>query len=86
LAADPPVPRAMLRAARAGLGLTVVDLARRAGVGEETVRRVENGAGRRKGGAATHAKLRAALEAAGATFLPADAERGPGVRFREQGR
>ena len=62
--------------ARAGLGLSLHDLAAAASVGVNTVSRFENGGNTET---RTIQRLRAALEAAGATFLPAD-DHGEGVR------
>lgn len=68
-----------LRAARAGLDLSITALAKEAGLGVNTVARAE------KGGAkslipANAGLLKATLERLGVTFL-ADDGHGPGVRF-----
>lgn len=73
------------RAARGILGWSVRDLADKAGVGVNTVSRFENS------GEAMHStvtKMQAAMEAAGAIFIPAGAyqgDGGPGVRLRSAG-
>ena len=64
--------------ARAGLGLSVRDLADKAMVGVMTVSRFENGSNAES---LTIKRLQAALEAAGATFLPDDGT-GEGVRVK----
>lgn len=60
---------------RVGLQIKVVELARLAGIGKNSVTRFEKG---RHTGAATIRKIENALERAGATFF-ADAAGGPGV-------
>lgn len=71
----------LCRMARAGLGMSNSDLAAAAGVGVNTISRFEQGGGARQSSVLA---IRAALEAAGATFL-ADKEvsilGGPGVRL-----
>lgn len=59
--------------ARAGLDITVRDLARMALVGVNTVVRFENGS---KSGELTVKRIKAALEAAGAKFTSDDREFG----------
>jgi len=66
--------------ARAGLKLTVRDLATLAMVGVNTVTRFEGGGNTET---LTIRRLQAALEAAGATFLPEDGK-GDGVRVKRQ--
>jgi len=61
------------------LGWTIRDLAEKAGVHRNTVTNIETG--RYRGDPATVAAIRAALEAAGVEFLPAD-NGGPGVRLK----
>ncbi|RYE61274.1 MAG: XRE family transcriptional regulator [Hyphomicrobiales bacterium] len=69
-----------IKMARAGLGISVRVLAERSKVAESTIHRFEAN----KGGmhASTLDRLTSALEAAGATFVPADAHGGPGVRLK----
>jgi transcriptional regulator with XRE-family HTH domain len=69
---------AQSRMARAALGLGVRDLAKAAGVSPDTVARLERGEELRP---ATVAAIRAALEAAGAVFIPENGG-GAGVRLR----
>ena len=78
-----------LRAGRALCGWSQSDLAKEAGVGVVTVRRIETAESlddldvRRDG---TLKKLVEALEADGVTFLSGDEPGGPGVRRRKYGR
>lgn len=73
---------AQLRAARAMAKMTRADLARAAGVSEETVKRIENTEGRISANTTTVAALRSALGSRGVIFVPENG--GPaGVRFRE---
>lgn len=69
-----------VRMARAGLGLSVRELAERSGVADSTILRFETG----KGAILTTnmARIQKALEEAGVLFLPADPTGGPGVRLR----
>lgn len=68
-----------IRMARAALGFSVRELAERSGVADSTILRFETG----RGGilAANLNRLQLALEDAGVTFIPADANGGPGVRL-----
>ena len=70
-----------IRAARALLGIGQGDLAKLAGVGVGTVKRLES---RDEMGTSigTLLSVKRALEAAGVAFIDEDAERGPGVRLR----
>ena len=71
-----------MRAARAMLRLSALDLARLSKVGVATIRRVEVIDGEIPVTAANEAAIRQALEAAGIEFI--DEERaGEGVRFRK---
>ncbi len=72
---------AQCRMARGALSWSLKDLAERAGVGINTVSRLEGGAETLTG---TVAKLRAAFESAGVEFIPED-NGGPGVRLRKGG-
>jgi transcriptional regulator with XRE-family HTH domain len=74
-----PLTPAQCRAARALLDWTQDELAARAGVGRSTVRGFEGGQHMLQ--RATSAAIRQALEAAGVTFLEAEADAGPGVRL-----
>jgi transcriptional regulator with XRE-family HTH domain len=71
---------AQIRMARAALGFSVRQLAEASGVADSTILRFETG----KGGilAANLGKLQSTLEAAGVSFIPADANGGPGVRLQ----
>jgi transcriptional regulator with XRE-family HTH domain len=73
-----------IRAARALLGLSQAEIAALAGVSVPTVKRAE-GAGKVNASADAIAAIRAALEAAGAVFLPENGN-GPGVALRKLGR
>lgn len=70
-----------IRMARAALGISVRELAQRAGVADSTILRFETG----RGGilAANLNRLQLALEEGGVIFIPADPEAGPGVRMRK---
>lgn len=74
------VSPAQIKMARAGLSISVRVLAERSKVAESTIHRFEAS----KGGmqVSTLERLQSALEAAGATFLPADSSGGPGVRLK----
>jgi transcriptional regulator with XRE-family HTH domain len=64
---------AQIRAARALLGWSQIQLARRAGVGLATLQRVEQNEGLVKGNFATILKIQKALEHAGIQFTEDDA-------------
>jgi transcriptional regulator with XRE-family HTH domain len=68
------------RMARAAVGWGVRDFAREAGVAVDTISRLERG---EEIMPRTLAAIRAALEAAGVEFIPANGG-GPGVRLRER--
>jgi transcriptional regulator with XRE-family HTH domain len=70
---------AQVRAARALLGWTAKELARKANVGISTVQRIENAAGPPNVQVANLASIQSALEAAGIEFTNGDA---PGIRMR----
>jgi transcriptional regulator with XRE-family HTH domain len=72
-----------IRAARAMLRIEQRELARRAGVSLETVKRIERSRGPVSTLAATAEALRGALEQAGVIFIAEDSE-GPGVRLRKR--
>jgi transcriptional regulator with XRE-family HTH domain len=76
------VPR-QIRAARALVGLSQHEVARRAGIGIATVRRIEAAVEEITGTAQTVSKIQRALETAGIIFIDQDEERGPGVRLRK---
>jgi len=63
---------AQIRAARALLGWSQDQLARRAGVGLATLRRIEQTEGIVKGNFATVLKIQKALEQAGIQFIESD--------------
>lgn len=72
---------AQLRAARALLRWSAEELAERTKVGVATLRRAENIDGPVGMTAANQSVVRAALEAAGVEFIPANGG-GPGVRLK----
>jgi len=69
-----------VRMARAALGWGVRDLAKHAGLSANTVSRFENDFGAM---VETLARIQETLETAGIAFIPADQQRGPGVRLRD---
>jgi len=73
-----------IRAARALLGWSQVELAAAASVGVATVRRLETAGTEIRGSVDTVWKIQRALESAGIEFIPAEAGRGPGVRLRRE--
>ena len=73
---------AQIRAARGLLALSQAELAEMASLSVASVKRLETAAGVR-GAAETIWKIQKALEAAGVEFLPEEAGRGPGVRFKQ---
>lgn len=72
---------AQIKMARAGLGISVRELAERSGVADSTILRFESGRGSIL--ASNLARIQTALEAAGITFIAADATGGPGVRLAD---
>lgn len=72
---------AQIRAARAALRMSSAELARVAGVGQQTIKRFELVDGIPPSRSATLAAVRAALEDAGVEFV-GSAEDGPGIRMR----
>lgn len=75
---------AQLRAARALVGWTRADLAKKSGTSAPTVQAFEALGSDPK--LSTLNKWYRALEKAGVEFIDDDAERGPGVRFRQSGK
>ena len=71
-----------IRAGRALLGWTQLQLAKAASIGVATVRRLEGADSEIRGSAGTVWKVQKALEEAGIEFIPADELKGPGVRLR----
>ena len=69
-----------IRMARAGLGISVRELAEISGVAESTILRFESGKGGMQTG--TLSRVREALEDEGVVFVEADDATGPGVRLR----
>ena len=69
-----------VRMARAGLGLSVRELAERSGVADSTILRFETGKGAIL--ATNMARIQKSLEEGGVAFLPADASGGAGVRLK----
>ena len=76
------ISSAQLRAARALLRWSALDLAKSSKVGVATIRRVETMDGRIPVTAANEAALRTALECAGIEFIDENGG-GPGVRLRK---
>ena len=76
------IDAAQIRAAQALLNIGQTDLARIASVHVATIRRLE-AATEVRGAAETVWKIQKALEAAGVEFIPEEAGRGAGVRFRQ---
>jgi transcriptional regulator with XRE-family HTH domain len=70
---------AQVRGARALLGWTAKELARKANVGISTVQRIENAAGPPNVQVSNLASIQSTLEAAGIEFINGDA---PGIRMR----
>jgi transcriptional regulator with XRE-family HTH domain len=76
------VEAAQVRAARALIGWSQAKVAEAAGVPASTINKFETGAPDRIANEEVD-KVRAALEAAGAVFIPKDGGGGIGVRLRE---
>jgi len=76
------ITSAQLRAARALLRWSALDLAKASKVGVATIRRVETIEGQIPVTAANEAALRASLELAGVEFIDENGG-GPGVRLRK---
>ena len=72
-----------IRAGRALLGWSQLQLAQAASLGVATVRRLEAAGNEIRGSAETVWKIQKALEAAGVEFIPEEAGRGPGVRLKQ---
>jgi transcriptional regulator with XRE-family HTH domain len=71
-----------VKAARALLGWSQGDLARRSGVSEPTIARLESAEGELGGREGTGEKIRQAIESAGIEFIEENGN-GEGVRFRK---
>lgn len=76
---------AQIRAARALLDISQLQLAAMSAVSESTIKRLE-GASEIRGSAESIWKVQRVLEQAGVEFIPAEGSRGPGVRLRENRR
>lgn len=74
------VPYQLLRAARVALDIRHDDLATEAGVSERTLVRIETP---QSVSDDSLARVQAALEARGVTFLAPEGDRGPGMRIPE---
>ena len=72
-----------IRAGRALLGWSQLELAEAASVGVATVRRLEATETEIRGSVESVWKIQKALEAAGIEFIPEEAGRGPGVRLKQ---
>jgi transcriptional regulator with XRE-family HTH domain len=77
------IEAAQIKAARALLGIGQVELSELAGVGLTTLKRIELSE-EVTGSARTLWKIQTALEAAGVEFIPADDEKGPGLRLKHK--
>jgi hypothetical protein len=76
------ITSAQIRAARALLGITGVELAKRSGVSYATLQRAENAAGVPTMKTSNLFAITRALEQSGIVFIDADRDAGAGVRFR----
>ncbi len=74
------VDAAQVRMARAGVKISVRELAELSGVADSTILRFESGKGAIL--ATNMARIQRALEEAGAIFIAADLSGGPGVRIK----
>jgi transcriptional regulator with XRE-family HTH domain len=72
-----------IRAGRALLGWSQLELAKAASVGVATVRRLEAAETQIRGSVESVWKIQQALEAAGIEFIPEEAGRGAGVRLKQ---
>ena len=72
-----------IRAARALLAMSQQDLATRAAVGLNTVKRIEAALDEPTGTIQTLLRIKRALEQAGILFIDQDEAHGPGVRLRK---
>ncbi|WP_188822210.1 helix-turn-helix domain-containing protein [Brucella endophytica] len=73
-----------MRAARAFIGISQAELARRAGVSVPTIKRCESGGENIPAvSSETQQKIRTVLEAEGIAFLPENGD-GPGVRLAKK--
>lgn len=72
-----------IRAARALLGWSQMQLADKAALGVTTVKRFEVASGKIRGSAETLWKIQKALEQGGVEFINSDETKGPGVRLKE---
>ena len=77
------IEAAQIKAARALLGLSQLALSELAGVGINTVKRIEL-TDEIIGSARTLWKIQTALENAGVEFIPADGEKGSGLRLKHK--
>jgi transcriptional regulator with XRE-family HTH domain len=77
------ITAAQVKAARVLLGLSQRDLAKIAGLGIATVKRLET-ATEPRGAVTTMLKVQNALEKAGIEFIPAGAGKGHGVRLSQE--
>jgi transcriptional regulator with XRE-family HTH domain len=75
------ITAAQIRSARAALRWSVAELAERAGVGLQTVKRFEAADGVPPSRSSTLLEVRRALEAAGIEFIGTP-ERNPGIRLK----
>ena len=72
---------AQIRAARALLDISQLQLAAMSSVSESTIKRLE-AASTIRGSAESIWKVQRVLEEAGVEFIPAEGDKGPGVRLR----
>jgi len=73
------VPSELFRAARVALDIGQRELAKRSGVGQRTILRIEQN---HHVALDTRRRLQKAFEEAGVVFLPDDGTSGPGMRLR----
>ncbi|KQU94919.1 hypothetical protein ASD12_24660 [Mesorhizobium sp. Root102] len=76
------VPNELLRAARVALGIGQRELAKRTGIGQRTILRIERND--ETVTLETRRRLQGAYEDAGVTFIPDDGVSGPGLRVRRE--
>lgn len=72
-----------IKAARALLGMSQVELADRVGIGPATIKRIEASVDELRFRVDTMVRIREALEHYGIVFIDADETHGPGVRLKD---
>ena len=71
-----------IKLARVCLDWDQMDLAKKTGLSDQTIRRMEGSAGAVRGTYENVQRVKKTLEQAGIMFIEADADGGPGVRLR----